>query len=313
MTGTTGNLIQRLNEFEAQTGGLGKGSLALLLVLTHGAGSRNFPLDPLDFVTSGGGQVAGASGAAANKILSEHGVKVRLSAEGGRTNRGSIGLMQSYVHCLNELYALNILDLKAALIHWVSRTESFLAAAPFRAKLGDHQLSIRALINDLLAQAQAKQKTRPGATFTGTLMQHLIAAKLRLLLKEKAPKPHGASDADSSRKTDGDFEINDTVLHVTAAPAVPLIEKCRSNLSAGKRPIVITLSKSVQHAQALAEDLGIESRVEFWAFDQFLSTNAHEWGGFQGQDVRVQARGLIRAYNDIIDEIGEEPSLKISD
>jgi hypothetical protein len=312
MTAAKDGLKERLHDFEARGEELGKGSLALLLVLTNSAKQKDFPLDPADFITEGGGQVAGASGAAANRILAAHGVKVRLSAEGGRTNRGSISLMRRYVQCLNELHAQDILDINAALVHWVSRTESFLAAAPFKAKLADHQLSIRALINDLLTQAQVKQKTRPGATFTGTLMQHLAAAKLRMLLKERAPRPHGASDADSSRNTDGDFEINDTVLHVTAAPAATLLEKCRINLSSGKRPIVITLSKSVQHAQALAEELGIESRVEFWAFDQFLSTNAHEWGGFLGQDVRSQARELLQAYNDIIDELHEEPSLKIA-
>lgn len=305
-------LIKGLKEFEVQTEELGKGSLALLLVLTNRVNIESFPLDPADFVTKSGGQVAGASGAAANKILAAHGVKVRLSAEGGRTNRGSMGLMKRYIECLNELHRRGILDISSVLAYWVVRTEAFLASAPFNAKLADQQLSIRALVNDLLAQAQAKQKTRPGTTFTGTLMQHLVAAKLRLLLEEKAPNPHGASDADASRNTDGDFEINDSILHVTSSPAAPLLEKCRSNLSSGKRPIVITLSKSVQHAQALAEEMGIESRIEFWAFDQFLSTNAHEWGSFLGHDVRDQARELLKAYNEIIDELHEEPSLKIT-
>jgi hypothetical protein len=311
MTAAHGEMIRLLNDFESQTRGFGKGSLALLLILTHNSASRKFPLNAVDFVTSGGGQVAGASGAAANKILAAHGVKVRLSSEGGRTNRGSISLMQSYIQCLNEIHSRGLLDLGGALNHWVARTEAFLAEAPFKARLNDQQLSIRALVNDLLSQAQAKQKTRPGATFTGTLMQHLTAAKLRRLLKDRAPKPHGASDADSSRETDGDFEINDSVLHVTAAPAGPLLEKCESNLSTGKRPIVITLSKSIQHAQALAEERGIENRVEFWSFDQFISTNAHEWGGFHAHDVRAEARELLQAYNDIIDEVGEEPSLRI--
>lgn len=311
MTAAQGGMIRALNDFEAQSKKFGKGGLALLLVLTHNAASRKFPLNVADFVTSSGGQVAGASGAAANKILADHGVAVRLSSEGGRTNRGSIGLMQSYIQCLNNIHSRGLLDIGGALKHWVARTEAFLAEAPFKAKLNDQQLSIRALVNDLLAQAQTKQKARPGATYTGTLMQHLTAAKLRRLLKDKAPKPHGASDADSSRKTDGDFEINDSVLHVTAAPAVALLEKCGGNLSAGKRPIIITLSKSVQHAQALAEENGIESRIEFWSFDQFISTNAHEWGGFHARDVKAEARDLLKAYNDIIDEVGEEPSLKI--
>lgn len=308
----TGDLICRLTEFESSTAGIGRGALSILLVLTERAKTEKFPLNSDDYVTRGGGQVSGASGSAANKILAAHGVDLRLAAEGGRTNRGSIGLMQNYVRCLNEIHAEGILDLSAALEFWVKRTQALLSAEPFRAKLGDHQLSIRALVNDLVEQAKSKQKSRPGATFTGTLMQHLTAAKLRCLLKENAPKPHGASDADTSRNTAGDFEVNDSVFHVTAAPTSQLLGKCKDNLSAGKRPIVITLANSVPHAQTLAEALDIESRVEFWAFDQFISTNAHEWGGFVYRDIRARAGELIQAYNDIIEEVGEEPSLRIA-
>lgn len=143
-------------------------------------------------------------------------------------------------------------------------------------------------------------------------MQHLTAAKLRCLLKEDAPKPHGASDADSSRNTGGDFEVRDAVIHVTSAPTSQLLEKCKANLESGRKPIIITLAKSVPHAQSLAEELGVEKRVEFWAFDQFLSTNVHEWGGFHERDIREYTRRLFQTYNEIIDELHEEPSLKIA-
>lgn len=313
MTSTPSSIATALTEFEKQISGVGKGGLALLLVITERAKAESFPLNPQNFLTDGGGQVAGAGGAAANKILKAHGVKVSLSSEGGRTNRGSISLMQRYIQCLNDFHSKGKkADLSQATLFWVRRIESFLASAPFKAKLGDKQISIRSLVNDLLAQSQAKQKSRPGSTITGTVMQHLTAAKLRCLLSDAAPKPHGASDADTSRSTEGDFEVKDAVLHVTAAPTSQLLEKCKRNLDSGRRPIIITLTKSLTHAQSLAEELGVENRLEFWAFDQFISTNAHEWGGFLDSDVRDRARALFQTYNDIIEELHEEPSLCIS-
>ncbi len=220
--------------------------------------------------------------------------------------------MQRYVRCLNGLHEQGQLDFSQVMAYWIERVRMFFANAPFGARLEDRQLSIRAVVHDLLRQAQERQKARPGSTFSGTMMQHLTAAKLRCLLKDKAPAPHGASDADSSPKTAGDFELQDAVIHVTAAPTSQLIEKCIANLDAGKRPVVVTLIESIGHAKSLTAQSGVENRLEFWAFDQFISTNAHEWGGFVERDVRQRTRELIDAYNAIIDELNEEPSLRIN-
>ena len=54
---------------------------------------KEFPLNPDKFQTSGKGQVAGLGGGNLKKILKEHGITQQLSAEGGRTSRGSMGLM----------------------------------------------------------------------------------------------------------------------------------------------------------------------------------------------------------------------------
>ena len=62
---------------------------------------KEFPLNPDDFQTSGKGQVAGLGGGNLKKILKEHGINQQLSAEGGRTSRGSMGLMIKYVDFLN--------------------------------------------------------------------------------------------------------------------------------------------------------------------------------------------------------------------
>ncbi len=45
--------------------------------------------------------MAGLGGGNLKKILKEHGIFQQLSAEGGRTSRGSMGLMIKYVEFLN--------------------------------------------------------------------------------------------------------------------------------------------------------------------------------------------------------------------
>jgi Domain of unknown function (DUF4928) len=88
------------------------------------------------------------------------------------------------------------------------------------------------------------------------------------------------------------------------------MRKCSGNLAEGKTPIIVTTTVSLSHAQSLAETSGIKTKIEFWAFEQFMSTNVHEWGGFSTSNTRERTKAVIRACNQIISELDEEPSLK---
>lgn len=92
----------RLRAFQAENNIYTKGPLSLVIQFTRLVRKRTFPLNPDDFQTSSKGQVAGLGGGNLKKILKEHGITQQLSAEGGRTSRGSMGLMIKYVDLLNE-------------------------------------------------------------------------------------------------------------------------------------------------------------------------------------------------------------------
>lgn len=303
-------LDEALAAFAAQQGIAGKGALSVVLTVTRIAQGMAFPLRHEDFLAPKAGQVAGLGGGAVKKILKEHGITQALSSEGGRTSRGSIDTMRTYVDCLNRLSKAGGLDLKGAEVFWIGRVREHFSAAPFKLKL-DKSLSIRALVRELMSQAKKRQAQRPGSTIAGTVLQHLVAAKMRCLMGPKAFVPHKASSADSSRSTGGDFEIGDSVIHVTLAPTDALLGKCAANIASGKSPIIVTSNESITHALALAETLGIADRLEVWGFEQFVSTNIHEWSRFSSVKAAAEVRRLIGAYNEIIAEIEEEPSLRI--
>lgn len=91
------NAKERLRAFQNKNNIVTKGPLSLVIQFTRMVRGKTFPLNPNNYQTSGKGQVAGLSGSKLKKILKEHGINQILAAEGGRTSRGSMGLMIKYV------------------------------------------------------------------------------------------------------------------------------------------------------------------------------------------------------------------------
>lgn len=284
----------------------GKGALALVVQLTRAFSKDELPIDPADYVTDRQGQVAGLGEANLRKILADHGITRQLAKEAGRTNRGNMGLMRAYADFINMLPAP--LDFNAIEEYWIACVRAYFAGQPFKLAK-DSSRSVTDAVNGLLDQAARRQKENPGMKYAGTVLQHLVAAKLELLMP--TVEIHGASDADDQTGRAGDFIIDDTVIHCTTAPANLLIEKCRVNIEHGLNPVIITVSDRVTTARNLLEDTGLGTRVEVWDLQQFLSTNVYEHGCFSsGIRTRVLSE-LIANYNSIIDEFETDPSLHI--
>ena len=105
-------LGERLTEYAAAVH-LGKGTLALLLVVTDHARERGLPLDADRLVVDGGGQVKRLGRPAVQKILARHGITEVLAREGGRTSMGSVQKMRRYVDLLNRLHHEALADPEA--------------------------------------------------------------------------------------------------------------------------------------------------------------------------------------------------------
>lgn len=289
-----------------------KGQLAVMLHISRLAAEKGLPIDVNALRTEQEGQVKGLGKSRVQKILKEHGISRVLAEECGRTSRGSLRAAAVYADFLNKLNQAGAVDLDAVEGWWVARVREFFSGKPFTLKL-DPGKSLRAIIADLLEQAAKRQKDNPGTTYAGTVLQHLVGAKLDLILPEvKHPKHYGANVADGPTARVGDFVLDEVAIHVTTAPTEALIRKCEANITAGLRPVIVTVAESRAGIESIAKGFALEGRIEIIEAEQFIATNILEWSCFAENSRCKEAERLISRYNEIIEEVETDPSLKIT-
>jgi len=169
--------------------------------------------------------------------------------------------------------------------------------------------SIRMAIRDLLKQAEERQKKDAGTMFLGAVLQHLVRAKLELVLGREV-ETHGAFVADCVTERTGDFQIEDMVIHVTTSPGEALLRKCSDNLGQGLRPLIITTFKNVPVAETMAENAGVAGRVEVFDVEQFVASNILELSKFKAAGRKGTVQDLIARYNRLA-ECENNPGLLI--
>lgn len=289
---------------------LRKGGLCVALVVTQAASQKGLPLNPNELLTEELGQVAGLGKGAVQKILSSFGITKVLAEEGGRTSRGSMGLMQAYVAALNELHKHALLDIDAAFAWWIQKVNQYFAAEGPRFSF-DTGKSLRANIMDLLGQAKEIQAHAGGTNYVGAMLQHLIGAKLDLVLGKGQITHHGFSVADQSTERKGDFDFKSMAVHVTTSPGEALIRKCDQNLRDGFKPLIITINDNVTAATALLNNAGLGDRVDVLDGLQFLTANVFEHSQFVAGTCKVTLVNLLRYYNEIVASCENDPSLYV--
>jgi hypothetical protein len=304
-------MLERLAEFATENRFRGKGPLSVALVVTDHAKNLGLPLNPTALVPEGGGQVLGLGNAKVQAILARHNIVRTLAREAGRTSRGSIRNMEKYVTFLNqEAEEDGNLDLDQIETFWVDQVRAFFASKPFSLRL-DGTLGLRAVVRNLMAQAEERQKEMPGTMVLGTMMQHMVGAKLDLLLGTGVVEQHGSNENDEGEGRTGDFDTGDVSIHVSTAPSEALIRKCAANLDVARKPIIVTTKKGTIVAEGLAENAGIGERVDIVEFEQFIATNIYELGRFVPEQRSLKITELLQCYNSIVDAHETDPSLRI--
>lgn len=303
-------LIERLEEFRKKYKVASKGTLSTTLYLSRVAKEKGLPLKPEAMLTGAGGQVKGLGKSSVTKILKEYGITRTLASEGGRTSRGSVGLKDDYILFLNELNEKEIADTAAIERWWIERVNDYFSSRPFKLRY-DTSRSLRSVVRDLLAQSIARQREATGTNYAGIVLQHMVGAKLSLILPPDTLTFHGASVADSPTARSGDYIVDDVVIHCTTAPVEALIEKCSENIRAGLKPMLITIYQRVLFAEQLASNVGLEGRIEVLDFEQFIASNIYELSKFKAGERKITIDKIIAAYNAIIDACETDPSLRI--
>lgn len=303
-------LHARLAEYQARSALRSKGRLSLALTITRRAFS-GMPINLDELVTAGGGQVAGTGMAATQRILAEYGITKVLSREGGRTSRRSLLHAREYAAFLNELHALGLADLPVIERWWIARIAEFFAASPLRIDRSN-PTSMRAVIASVLDQARQREiEAGQGQTIVGTVLQFLVAAKLSLLDSHGTLIHHGANVADEQSGRSGDYRIGRSVVHITTSPTEALAAKCRDNLSAGLRPVIVTLDRQVPIAEELARRLEIEAKVDIHGATAFLGANLLEASNFHDDSGQSALLKFVEAYNKLVAQYETDPSLRI--
>lgn len=300
----------KLKSFQNENNIFSKGKLSVVIQFTRLVQGKAFPLNPVEFKTEKEGQVAGLGGGNLKKILKDYGITQLLSSEGGRTSRGSMGLMIKYVAFLNACNEETAVDLIAAEAFWAEQVREYFRNQPF-ILAADTSKTIGSNLDELFEQAKKRQRQNPGTQYLGTVLQHLVAAKLCMIMPEDSFEIHGASVADAPTSRSGDFVINKTIIHCTTSVGDLLINKCRTNINSGYRPVIITIFERVQTALNQIEDAGLAGRVEVWDVQQFLSSNVHEHSLFDDDKRNATLGVIIENYNKIVHEKETDPSLRI--
>ena len=305
------SLVNKLSTYQKANKLTTKGGLAVVLFVTRIAKDQGLPLNSATLVADSKGQVLGLSKTKIQSILKEYGELRVLAEEGGRTSRGSLGNMEQYVSFLNQLHIDGLADMQQIEAWWVNRVKDFFSAKPFVLKY-DTSKSLRIIIRDLLNQAINRQKDNPGTMYAGAILQHLVGAKLSLVLPENSIQNHGFSVSDAMSTRSGDFAIDEVVIHVTTSPGEALMRKCEGNLQSGKRPIIVTIYENMPAAESLSNIQGLSGRVDILEVEQFIATNVYEISQFKTANRKITIERLIEKYNEIVESCETDPSLKIS-
>jgi hypothetical protein len=290
---------------------LNKGGLCVALVVTRHAKEKGLPLTAESLKTEEGGQVAGLGKAAVQNILESHGIKKVLAEEGGRTSRGSLGLMKEYVNFLNTQCHHSKLDIQEVEAWWIEKVRRHFASEGPKLNF-DPGKSVAANLGDLLAQAGEIESNSGGANYVGAMLQHLVGAKLDLVLGLGKVEHHGFSVADQSTERKGDFQIDSVAVHVTTHPNEALVRKCGDNLKNGLKPLIVTTTDGVGGAAFLLRNSKLGERVDVLDCSQFLTANLYERSLFQVAICKITLTKLLERYNQIVDECETDPVLRVN-
>jgi len=284
-----------------------RGSVAAALVVLERLKS-NFVLDLDAHRAAGKGQIQGLTPSAVKRVLERLGEKRPFLAEGGRTNRGGPGAIESMLACLRSLQ-LETID-EAARNAVLDQFQEFLVE-----KVRDYHSRKRltlvydpsrttwSAVHDLLHEAADAGKA-------GAVAQYLLGAKLQVRFREMAVSNDSYSAADVQTGRLGDFQIGDTAFHVTVAPNTGVFEKCKRNLDAGSRAYLLVPDDSVIGARQIAEQTA-PGRIAVESIESFVANNIEELSTFAKGELVSGFRRLLETYNRRVDEVDTDKSLLI--
>ncbi len=258
----------------------------------------------------GEAQIAGLNQSAIAAILRKFDETRPFLKEAGRTNRGTRGDMGRMLSQIDEMKLDKLskrdrnLVLQKLQLFLVERIKDFHNQKVIKIYY-DASSSTWQFINNLLKIASERGKE-------GVVAQYLVGAKLQLRYPSIEVENYSYSTADEQLKRRGDFQINDTVFHITISPMPAIYDKCKSNIDDGFRIYLLVPDRMLAAAKINAE-MHLPGKVFVESIESFVGQNVEELSAFSRSKLTDEFRQLIEIYNRRVNAIESDKSLLISD
>jgi hypothetical protein len=269
----------------------------------------SYDLNVSSHVSDGQSQITGLSASTVKKILAEFGEVRILSAIGGRSNRGTRGDVAKLFEVmkplkLEQLPASQRVDVlrvmqQRLVVEYVAR---YFAIKRVKAMF-DYNAATWLFIQTILENARASGKA-------GVVAEYLVGAKLELKFPDKKVRNKRFSIADTQGGFSGDFEIGNTIFHVTVGPMPELFVKCKTNLDQGLRVYLLVQESQVVGTRQNMEMLAA-GRATVQSIESFVATNIDELSGFDGDKLGSGFRRLLEKYNERVGAVELDKSMLI--
>ena len=285
-----------------------RGNIAGGLVILENLRSE-FTLDIERHKAAGSDQLRNATGPNVRNILSRFDENRILLREGGRTNRG---LMRNLAPLLVGLAGTGLGQLSAEeRVVAIDAMQSFLVErardifnADWIAFDYSPGTSSREIVGKILSAARERHKA-------GDVAEYLVGAKLALRFPAYDIRNSAASAADVQTEEQGDFQINDSVFHVSVAPNRGHYDKCKINLTNGLRVFLLVPDERLVGARQSVE-IEVGNGVSVLSIESFVSQNIEELAEFAGSRVSQNLKALLEKYNERVTAVETDLSLRIA-
>ncbi|MBI5564225.1 MAG: DUF4928 family protein [Chloroflexi bacterium] len=271
--------------------------------------SEKCPLSEDDvFSKEGSGEIRKARGSSMRALLAKYDLPKNYLADGA-TTRGAAGktrLLLNKIDFGRPLVKYSVEQrtavVRAMIEVVVEEIRAFFRKQRIKVPL-DRQGSPINWVETILTSARSKS--------AGRVEQHLVGAKLQTRHRAIEVSSYSGNAADVQTERAGDFVVGAAIYHVTTAPGLALIRKCKDNLLAGSLPVLIVPRDKIGVANSHAEAEGIQGRIQVTGIEDFLAANIVEMSNDAQAQFIDTLREVLQEYNRRIETSETDQSLKI--
>jgi len=265
----------------------------------------NYNSDIKSHKTEKGTQISGLTKNNISSLLEKFGETREPTEEVGRTSRGHLNAAEDLLEEFQEIGLGGISEsarrdvLISMMRHcvWVEGQYHERARVNF-----DYNPSENAsqAVTRILENSEGKK---------GPVAQHLVGAKLAVRYPNQDIPNHSAYTADDQTGRRGDFDIGDTVFHVTVTPKDRVYEKCKKDVEEGYRTYLMVPDDVRSGAEEISRQYS--RSIEVKSIESFVGQNIDELSHFEKEKFEKRFKDLIETYNGRVSDVEIDNSILV--